>query len=112
MAVVDMLTRRGFLIGVSGAALAFVGACSSDGDGDGGSSARGTGAVIGNKFGETRIPPGPQRVVSVGYNDQDAILALGATPVGVFDWYGNHPNAVWPWAQHLLAGAGVAPDAR
>ncbi|WP_027499888.1 iron-siderophore ABC transporter substrate-binding protein [Rhodococcus sp. UNC363MFTsu5.1] len=103
MADVGKLTRRGFLIGTSGALLAFAAACSSDGDG--GSASAGTGATIGNKYGETQVPLDPQRVVSVGYNDQDALLALGSTPVGVFDWYGNYPNAVWPWAQGLLAGA-------
>lgn len=103
MTDVGKLTRRGFLIGTSGALLAFAAACSSNGDG--GSASGGTGATIGNKFGEATVPLDPQRVVSVGYNDQDAILALGSTPVGVFDWYGNYPNAVWPWAQGLLAGA-------
>lgn len=97
------LSRRGFLIGGTGALLAFAAACSSSDSGDNG--ADGTGATITHKYGETTVPANPQRVVSVGYNDQDALLALGAVPVGVFDWYGNYPNAVWPWAQDLLGGA-------
>ncbi|RVW11078.1 iron-siderophore ABC transporter substrate-binding protein [Prescottella agglutinans] len=95
-------SRRGFLIGSAGALLAFAAACSSD-SGSGGSGA--DGATIAHKYGQTTVPADPQRVVSVGYNDQDALLALGAVPVGVFDWYGNYPNAVWPWAQDLLGGA-------
>lgn len=104
MADVGRLTRRGFLIGTSGALLAFAAACSSSGDGDGG-SAGGSGATLTNKYGQTEVGADPQRVASVGYNDQDAILALGTVPVGVFDWYGNQPDAVWPWAHDLLAGA-------
>ncbi|WFR74319.1 iron-siderophore ABC transporter substrate-binding protein [Prescottella defluvii] len=95
-------SRRGFLIGSAGALLAFAAACSSDsgagGSGDGG-------ATIAHKYGEATAPADAQRVVSVGYNDQDALLALGAVPVGVFDWYGDYPNAVWPWAQGLLGEA-------
>lgn len=97
------LSRRGFLIGGTGALLAFAAACSSSDSGDNG--AGGTGATITHKYGQTTVPANAQRVVSVGYNDQDALLALGAVPVGVFDWYGNYPNAVWPWAQDLLGGA-------
>jgi iron complex transport system substrate-binding protein len=37
-------------------------------------------------------------VVSVGYTEGDLILALGVTPVAIRDWYGDQPNALWPWA--------------
>ena len=47
----------------------------------------------------------PERVISVGYNEQDAILALGVIPVGIRDWYGDQPYAVWPWAQDELGDA-------
>ncbi|RVW05501.1 iron-siderophore ABC transporter substrate-binding protein [Rhodococcus xishaensis] len=93
------LSRRGFLIGSAVAVLAFAVACGG-GTGDGGAVAGG--ATIAHKYGETTVPVNPQRIVSVGYNDQDALLALGAVPVGVFDWYGDYPSAVWPWAQDLL----------
>lgn len=95
-------SRRGFLIGSAGALLAFAAACSSDSSAGG---AGADGATIAHKYGQATVPAAPQRVVSVGYNDQDALLALGAVPVGVFDWYGDYPNAVWPWAQDLLGGA-------
>src|SRR5262245_4842552 len=55
--------------------------------------------TIDHKYGSTTIPSEPQRVVSVGFVDQDTILALGVKPVGIRDWYGDQPNAVWPWAQ-------------
>jgi iron complex transport system substrate-binding protein len=44
-------------------------------------------------------------VVSVGYTEHDALLALGITPVAVTDWYGDQPHATWPWAQDELGAA-------
>jgi iron complex transport system substrate-binding protein len=61
--------------------------------------------MIEHKYGTTAIPQQPERVVSVGFNDQDAILALGVVPVGIRDWYGEQPNATWLWAQDELGGA-------
>jgi iron complex transport system substrate-binding protein len=61
--------------------------------------------TIGHKYGETTIEDEPLRVVSVGYAEQDTLLALGVTPVGVRDWYGEQPFATWPWAQDELGDA-------
>ena len=61
--------------------------------------------IVSHKFGETVVPRDPQRVVSLGVSDQDDLLALGVVPVGILDWFGNQPFAVWPWAQHLLGDA-------
>src|ERR671923_237503 len=36
-------------------------------------------------------------------------LALGLTPVGVTDWFGDQPDAVWPWAQDELRDLGDDP---
>lgn len=58
--------------------------------------------TIEHKFGSTEIPAEPTRVVSVGSNDQDAILAVGVKPVAVTYWYGDHPFATFPWAQDEL----------
>ena len=58
-----------------------------------------------HRYGTTTVDAEPQRVVSVGFNDHDTLLALGVTPVGVRDWYGDQPSATWPWAQDELAGA-------
>ncbi|MDY7106422.1 MAG: iron-siderophore ABC transporter substrate-binding protein, partial [Actinomycetota bacterium] len=60
---------------------------------------------IEHKYGTTTIEAEPTRVVSVGYNDQDDLLALGVIPVGIRDWYGEQPYAVWPWAQDELGDA-------
>lgn len=64
--------------------------------------------TIAHKFGETIIDAEPARVVSVGFNEHDFLLALGVVPVGLRDWYGDQPNAVWPWAQDELGDA--APE--
>jgi len=60
---------------------------------------------IEHKFGTTTIEAEPQRVVSVGFNDQDALLALGVVPVGIREWYGEQPFATWPWAIDALGDA-------
>lgn len=61
--------------------------------------------TINHKHGSTEIREAPQRVVSVGLNDHDAILALGVKPVAVRDWFGDQPFATWPWAQNELGDA-------
>ena len=61
--------------------------------------------TIEHKFGATRIAASPRRVVTVGYNDQDFVLALGITPLGVREWIGDKPRATWTWAQDELGDA-------
>jgi iron complex transport system substrate-binding protein len=94
-------------------------ACGSGDDDDGGASAGGQGEAAGDatgfpvtvehKYGSTTVESPPERVVTVGLTDQDSVLALGVTPVGVTDWFGDHPNAVWPWAQDELEDVGGEP---
>jgi iron complex transport system substrate-binding protein len=60
---------------------------------------------ITHKYGVTEIPAQPQRVLSLGYNEQDAILALGVKPIAVRYWFGEEPHAVFPWAQDELGDA-------
>ncbi|WP_029433436.1 iron-siderophore ABC transporter substrate-binding protein [Blastococcus sp. URHD0036] len=90
------------------AVLSLVGACSAE-DGDE-PSAAGDGdgvfpVTVEHAFGGTTVPERPQRVVTVGYTEQDTVLALGVVPVGVTEWYGDQPSAVWPWAQDELGDA-------
>jgi iron complex transport system substrate-binding protein len=71
------------------------------------SGAAGSGAfpaTVPHKFGETVVPEAPERVVSVGVTEQDILLQLGVIPVGVTEWYGEQPDATWPWAHDLLEG--------
>ncbi len=60
---------------------------------------------INHKFGTMTLTDAPTRVVSVGYSDQDDLLALGVKPVAIRDWYGDMPFATWPWAQDELGSA-------
>lgn len=54
--------------------------------------------TIEHKFGETTITEMPERVVALGFTEQDPWLALGVQPVAVRYWYGDAPNAIFPWA--------------
>lgn len=58
--------------------------------------------VIEHKFGQTELSGDLKRVISVGYSEQDTLLALGIIPVGIRDWYGDMPNAIWPWAKEAF----------
>lgn len=90
---------------------------SSESSGDAGGSPRATAGegtteqasagfplTIEHKFGSTTLEAPPERVVTVGLTDQDPFLALGVTPVGTMDWFGDHPGAIWPWAADLVDG--------
>lgn len=113
-------TRRRFLAGLSVLAVAPVlAACGDDGDAVGkGSPGAGDTAASGgpeegafpvtlkHKYGETTIEKAPERVVCVGYTEQDTLLALGIVPVGVTYWFGGEDlQGVYPWAQDLLGDA-------
>ena len=58
--------------------------------------------VIDHKFGSTEITTEPERIVSLGYTDQDPILALGETPLAIRYFFGNEDAQIWPWAQDEL----------
>ncbi len=60
--------------------------------------------TVEHSLGSTIVPAAPQRVVSLGYTDQDAILALGVVPVAIREFTGNRPSATWPWASDRLQG--------
>lgn len=101
---------------VSGALL--LGACGSSGGGsessssdDGSTAAASSGSggssdafpvTVEHKYGETTIDEKPERIVTVGLSDQDAVLALGEVPVATTEWFGEQEGALWPWAQEQL----------
>ncbi|MGW1957802.1 iron-siderophore ABC transporter substrate-binding protein [Streptomyces sp. NPDC001920] len=61
--------------------------------------------TVEHAFGTTKVEKAPQRVVSVGYTDDQTILAFGIKPVGMTDQYpnpaGQSPdiNTQWPWVK-------------
>jgi iron complex transport system substrate-binding protein len=61
--------------------------------------------TVKHAFGETKIPGPPKRVVSAGFTEQDDLLALGAVPIAITEWFGGEPFATWPWAQPRLGSA-------
>lgn len=65
--------------------------------------------TIAHKYGSTTIEQRPERIVTVGLTDHDALLALGVVPVGTTEWFGGHPGSIHPWAQEYLNG--VIPEA-
>ena len=59
-------------------------------------------AEVEHAFGTTVVEEAPERVVTVGYNDQDFVLAFGVEPVAVRWWYGPEDDATQAWTDDLL----------
>jgi iron complex transport system substrate-binding protein len=88
--------------------LAGCGSDSADNAGDSTSTAA-AGAfpvTVEHAFGTTKVTETPKRVVTVGYTDDQTVLAFGVKPVGMVDQYPNPPgkspdiNTQWPWVKH------------
>jgi iron complex transport system substrate-binding protein len=81
-------------------------ACGSDADEAAAPAAAGSAAAfpvsIEHKFGSTTIDKQPERVVTVGWNDQDPVLALGVVPVSTREWFTEYPT--YPWVEEALGG--------
>lgn len=60
--------------------------------------------TIEHKFGSTTITEAPQRVIALGYTEQDLLLAVGVTPVAVRYWYGDETNAIPLWSRDRVEG--------
>ena len=86
--------------------VALAAGCGGDaGDTDAPRAGDGFPVTIEHKFGSTTVRERPDRVVAVGFNDQDFALAVGVTPVGVRQFQGGIDITKRPWAQDELAGA-------
>ncbi|MEV0283367.1 MULTISPECIES: iron-siderophore ABC transporter substrate-binding protein [unclassified Kribbella] len=77
-------------------------ACGSDADkqadSSAGTAAAGFPVTLKNTFGETTITKKPERIVTLGWNAQDVVYALGETPVGMPKvTYGPTPAGVTAW---------------
>lgn len=79
---------------------------------DSGNASGGTFPVtVEHFFGSTEIKQAPKRVVSLGYTDDQTMLALGTVPVGMVDQYpnpdGKSPdiNTQWAWVKDKWGSA-------
>ncbi|WP_062204235.1 ABC transporter substrate-binding protein [Streptomyces sp. NBRC 109706] len=89
-------------------------ACSSSDNGADGGNAEDNGggggellASVETAYGTVDIPApadGELTVVALGWSDAEAALALGVTPVAVYDWlgFGEDQKGVGPWATELF----------
>ncbi|NIL77065.1 ABC transporter substrate-binding protein [Rhodococcus kyotonensis] len=95
-------------IAAGAAAVALVAGCSSD-DSSSSTNSDESGAfpvIITHHFGETTVDSEPSSIVTIGFNEQDFVLALGVKPVATrgnlsYD-YRNRP-----WAQEALGGTDI-----
>ncbi|MFC8917972.1 iron-siderophore ABC transporter substrate-binding protein [Streptomyces sp. NPDC047821] len=88
------------------AALALAACGGGDGDKPESKAPAGAGAksaafpvTVEHKYGSTTIEAEPKKIVTLGLSDQDAVLALGAKPVGAVDWFKEQPYGKWAWAK-------------
>ena len=86
-------------IAALGATALVVGCGSGDDSAAAGAAAAGTFPVsIANTFGSTTIDAAPERIVTLGWNAEDIVYALGGAPVGMpRNSYGAEENGVMPW---------------
>ena len=77
-------------------------ACGSDDSSSDSASSEG-GATIKHKFGTTKVPKDPKRIVTLGYNDHEFLLAMGVEPIAIRDWVGVGPVTKVPWAKDEIA---------
>lgn len=64
--------------------------------------------TLNHVWGATTIEALPQRVVTWGWGNEDAAIALGVVPVGVpFQSYGGGDNGLQPWIEEALAASGA-----
>ncbi|CAM5738039.1 putative siderophore-binding lipoprotein YfiY [Streptomyces afghaniensis 772] [Streptomyces afghaniensis] len=104
--------RAAALISAATLGVGLLAGCGSESDsGDKGSDTTSTAAAgafpvtVEHAFGTTKVTEAPKRVVTVGYTDDQSVLAFGIKPVGMTDQYpnpaGKSPdiNTQWPWVK-------------
>lgn len=65
--------------------------------------------TIDHRYGSTTIEHEPQRVVTIGFQEHDFVLALGVAPVGARYWYGPEDDVIQPWAEPAADRVGADP---
>jgi iron complex transport system substrate-binding protein len=93
---------------IAGIVVAVVSACGGGSDTASEKQAVSGGAfpvTVDHEFGSTTVKSEPKRIVVAGLTEQDTVLQLGFKPIATTEWYGEQPDAVWPWAHDLLGDA-------
>lgn len=113
--VAGSLRRRVLTAGALGVLAVSAVACGSDDDSDSstGSDASASAPESASAFpvtvehmhGSTEITEAPEKIITVGFSDQDFLLAFDIAPIAVTDWYGDYEFATWEWAQDKLGDA-------
>lgn len=108
-------TRRQMLLGsLAAAGGVLLSGCGGGGEqaggGDTGDAGEGFPVTIEHRFGTTTIERTPQRVVTIGYQEHDPVLALGVAPIGVRYWYGPEDDVIFPWAQQAAQAVDARPQ--
>lgn len=64
--------------------------------------------TIDHALGKTIISAEPQRIVTIGWMSQDAVLALGVMPVGIPDTsgWGGGEDGFYPWTREAIDALG------
>lgn len=66
--------------------------------------------TLAHAHGETVIASEPRRIVTWGWGNEDALLALGVAPVGMpFQAYGGGEDGIQPWNDAALSALGATP---
>lgn len=91
---------------VACALMLFAAACGDDSSSD---SASEGGATIKHKFGTTKVPENPKKIVTLGFNDHEFLLAMGVEPIAIRDWVGVGPVTKVPWARDEIAAMKKKP---
>ncbi len=110
----DQMSRRAVLLGLAGATL-LAGCTHEEIEPAPSPPAPGDSPqVLEHRYGTTQLSADPQRVVTLGLVDHDAVLALDMIPVALTagEYSAGNSHGVWPWAQHRLGGGSpeVLPD--
>src|SRR5688500_274741 len=112
------LGRRGILTALGGgpAAVVVSGSNHSAADYPAGASPTTTGSgstgptqspfpvTVTHRFGETRIPAEPTRIVALGQTDCDPLIALGITPIAIGSFADEWYDPVHPWNEDGFGG--------
>jgi len=65
--------------------------------------------TIQSSLGDVTIDSAPERIVTLGWSSNDALLAMGIVPVGMAKQaYGGDENSVLPWTQDAIDKLGAA----